>query len=466
MNERDNPLHVGEVLEDRYRIVSEAATQDIGSSCNAYDMHQDKLVEILFLGRSFGAGPWVRAQDRRFGGERTTLDRIVRAQRSIADLAQPALPPIEHAGLVHGQPYLVHGHVEGRTLASLLLHAGPLDTTAAVDLTIRLCEAIAPAHRAGLVHGGLLPECILVGHDGQITVTDTGLIPALRPSLSPPGQPWGRSPYLSPEQAAGQDAHPTSDVYVVGLLLYQMLAGRLPFGADDGPSLVWQHLNQEPPPLQTLQPRVPPHLAQIVHKTLDKEPAGRYRNAGQLAYVLHSQIVGTLAGAEKQDPAAPQQAQAVQRLLVPPPLPRTIRQGHVYSPETAAWREAPAGVDWMMMALILVALIAVLGLIPLWRAVYRRYAAPPPTPISYHLSKQEISLGLYHATREQVQGRKAPAQIWLGLHRRTFQSAVMDEGPFLPVSVLEGLVRQSPLVRSPVHTGTCCGKIPCWAKKV
>jgi hypothetical protein len=380
MSVQGKMLQIGMVLEGRYRLISEGTSQDLGMTYKAYDMQHDRLVVVLVLASRFRGGAQV-------------WDHLGRSQQGVTNLAQPGLIPFEHIGLVDGHVYLVRSHVEGQSLADLIARVGQLEIGAAVEIAVHLCEALAQAHRLGLVHGGLSPHSVLVRDDGRIAVTDTGLLPALRSASTPPGQPWGRFPYISPEQAAGEDVHPASDVYAIGSLLYEMLTGRPPFRTRDQTTLVLQHLRHEPPSLQILVPEVPLSLAQIVHKALAKEPAARYRNAGQLAHILSSQV-GLRPASRKAEPVASRHARAKGHLLVSaPPSPsypapaKPMGEVHPAGAEADEWDEDRAGVDWLMIALVVAALVAVLGLVPLWRAVYRRYAVPPPapTPISHHL---------------------------------------------------------------------------------
>jgi serine/threonine protein kinase len=179
-------------------------------------------------------------------------------------------------------------------------------------------------------------------------------------------------------------------VYAIGCLLYEMLTGRPPFRAGDEMVLALQHLRQEPPSLQVLVPHAPPALAQIVHKALAKEPSARYRNAGQLAQILRSQL-GFQPPSLQPEALPPPAFPVRQRLVVPPPptpSPADVWSSReMYSFEDdeggleypSDWSEGqPGKVDWIMIGLVIAALIAVLGLIPLWRTVYQRYAAPPP----------------------------------------------------------------------------------------
>jgi serine/threonine protein kinase len=333
---------------------------------------------------------------RRFGSGLGALERLLGANQAVADLTQPTLAPLEHAGLLDGQVYLVRSHEEGQTLYEVLASAGSLDMGAAVEIAIGLCEALAPAHQAGLVHGSLSPYCVLVGDDAHVHVTDTGLLPALQPVPAPADRPWGRFPYLTPEQAASEDVQPASDVYAIGSLLYHMLAGRPPFRSSDEGVLVLQHLRHDPPSLQVLVHDIPPSLAQIVHKALAKEPAARYRNAGQLAHILRSLVVPELATL-MQEMAAPQPVPERERLVVPPPPAVSYRPDERYEPvEAYYWHEESEGMDWLLVGLIIAALIAVLGLIPLWRTVYDRYALPSPVPApgSQHPIGPEIPVAL------------------------------------------------------------------------
>lgn len=354
-------LPPGTTLEGRYRLVSEAEPQDMGHLYRGYDTVDDQLVMVLVLPYPVTAGSEV-------------LSRLSRVQRAVAGLGHPGLVGYEYGGVAAGRLYLVRRHVAGRPLADLI-DDGPLDPATAASIAIALADLVAFLHRAGLVHGSLSPYCVYVDLSGAtpaMSLTDCGLCPALRDIQALPSGPWGRLPYLSPEHAAGQDAHPASDVYVIGSLLYAMLAGRPPFRADDQTVLVVQHLRQEPPALDVLLPNLSPALAKIVHQALAKEPAARYRHAGQLAQILRSQL-GMPAGGG----ASPRAAAASPLYVSAPP------RGPVVVPADAPQvvSVGPA-VDWVMIALIILALLAMFGLVRLWRAVYERYTAPGAAMLS------------------------------------------------------------------------------------
>lgn len=398
-------LQAGTVVAGRYHPWSEGVAQGPGMLYDAHDMQEDRPVDLLMVPVPTAGGS-------------DLLEEVTSVQRAVAGLEQPALVPYEDVGSFGGYLYLVRPHVAGQTLVHLLAKSGPLQAPAAVEIATRLCEALAPAHREGLVHGGLAPDCLFIEEGTTqreepgpaVTIADLGLYPSLRPALAVPGRPWGRQPYFSPEQSAGKRIQPATDVYVIGCLIYLMLAGRPPFRANDEMVLAAQHLRQEPPSLQILVPGLPEQLVQIVHKALAKEPAMRYRNAGQLAHILRTQFglqppgqpVPPAAGraqpaSQGPSPVAPLAQPAPARLepvafsdrpaggdrLVVPPPPRQppIERAYEFI-EDGAWVEEPDGVDWLMLGLFILALAAVLGLIPLWRTVYRRYSVPPATSAS------------------------------------------------------------------------------------
>jgi len=382
MSEQENLPAASTIVDGRYRILSRKDSQDLGNTYWAYDMERDYRVSLLVL-------------DQRWGSGREALERLQQAQRDLQALDAPSLVLVDEMGLVGERIYLVRAPSQNPTLADLLAQRGRIEVSLAVWIAIRLCEALAPAHRAGLVHGSLSPKSVLLAPSSGtgasaaplVSLQDAGLLPALHAVSEIKSKPWGRAPYLSPEHAAGAPLHPPSDCYIVGSLLYEMLAGRPPFRSSDEAVLTLQHLHQEPPSLQILVPDLPPLLEQIVRKTMAKEPTARYRNAGQLAQILKTQVADKLPPpkpAEPLAPSAPASDEALQRLVVPPPPTPTTASPWVSAElyqldEEEQWAEESesAGIDWMMIALFIAALLAVLGLIPLWRSVYRHYTPAP-----------------------------------------------------------------------------------------
>ena len=363
-------LTIETVLDDRFRLISEGRQQDLGTVFRAHDLHEDRLVELLVLSPQHGKG-------------QEALDRLKQVEETVRSLSTPGLKANLHTGIVDEQIYLIRPPVSGQTLAALLARERPLHKETAAELAIRLCETLAPAHSAGLTHGSLSTHAVLLteatgtSSGPEIVVLDTGLLPALRPIGSTDERAWGRLPYISPEQASGQGLNPPSDIYVIGMLLYEMLVGRPPFRATDETVLALQHLHQEPPSLEVMDTSMPRQLSQIVYRTLDKEPSARYRNAGQLAHILRAQLEP-----QPEREAEPEPAIDAHLIVPPPPLPAVPVAGDTWFPGDGneAQRDRARGqpsrrIDWVMVALLIAALIAVLGLVPLWSAVYSRYAS-------------------------------------------------------------------------------------------
>ncbi len=361
-------LAMGTVMGDRYRIISEGSPRDLGMGYKAHDLHADRLMDLVLV-------------DARRGSGQEALNRLQLVQQAVTGLSSPGLVPYEHVGLVDGQVYLVYPQTGGWTLAELLARDTRLDVERAVAIVVRLCEVLAPAHRAGLSHGSLSPDSVVLKDSAapegasvpEILVLDTGLLPALH--AGEPSQPgaWGRLPYISPEQASGRAIQPPSDIYVIGALFYEMLIGRPPFRANDEAVLALQHLHQEPPSLQIMDASIPQPLARIVYRTLAKEPSARYRNAGQLAHILRAQV-----GTEPEPVYTIGQGHLV---VSSPPARTTSGPWSISTPDdlkgAGAWSQTENGIDWILIALLVAAVLAVLGLIPLWRAVYIRYASTP-----------------------------------------------------------------------------------------
>ncbi len=313
------------------------------------------------------------------------LARFQQEARAAANLAHPNIVTVHDFGRDGERYYIVMEYIEGQDLKTLVKDGAPFTAERALDLSIQMCAGIGYAHRAGLVHCDIKPQNILVTADGRVKITDFGIARALA-SLHP-GETtdvvWGSPQYYSPEQAAGESPTPASDVYSIGVVMFEMLAGRLPFVASTQQALAMMHLRDEPPSLSLFNPSVPETLELIIHKVLAKEPSARYRSADQLGRILISYreqgegMTGTQAA-----PPTPHTA---------PPAPAVLPEAPVAYRPTRPQVEAAApvmdlpfgepaeagadglGLDWVAMGLGFLAFVAVAGLIPLWVWVYQAY---------------------------------------------------------------------------------------------
>jgi serine/threonine-protein kinase len=281
-------------------------------------------------------------------------------------------------------------YIEGKDLKTLIKEGSPFRVERALDIIIQICAGIGYAHRAGLVHCDVKPQNMLVTADARVKVTDFGIAKAL--ATLQPGETtdivWGSPQYYSPEQAAGEAPTPASDVYSIGIVLYEVLAGRLPFVASTQQALAMMHLRDEPPRLTLFNPALPETLERIVHKVLAKEPSARYRTADQLGRILISyrerglETTGPhLASMDTPPRGSPP--------VYAPPLPEVLPEAPtVYRQpvrgEQAAYtvRAGDAlssdgygadGLDWVAVTLGFLAFVAVAGVIPFWAYVASVY---------------------------------------------------------------------------------------------
>jgi len=339
----------------RYRILGTLGRGGFAVVYRAFDTVLQRTVAIKVLRSDRLQDPALR-------------QRLEAEARLLANLSHPNLVTVYDFGWENGQPYFVMEYVEGWDLKALIRHGAPLAVDRALELFLPICAGVGYAHRNGIVHGDLKPQNILVSRSGEVKVVDFGIAATLW-SRDPDRTTWATPQYLSPEQAAGQPPTPASDVYSLGLILYEMLTGRLPFDASTPAELLQAHLTQAPPSPKTFQPGLPEDLVQILLTCLEKEPARRYRNADQLARVLLQRHPVTVPLEAPEPSTGP--LPSVTAAPVPPAAP------------SAAAPALPEERDWMVWLLGALAALAVLGLIPLWWLVYRAWLGGPtglPTP--------------------------------------------------------------------------------------
>jgi serine/threonine-protein kinase len=335
------------IFNNRYQLLAKIGQGGLAEVYRAQDVALGRLIAVKALRREYVVDP-------------AFLVRFHREAQSAAGLTHPNIVGVHDFGQDQGRPYIVMEYVPGRDLGTILQEGGPLSVDQAVDICQQICAAVGYAHRAGLVHGDMKPGNVLITPDGRAKVVDFGLARALGESaMDEEGElVWGTPAYFAPEQAAGDNVVPATDVYAIGVILYEMLTGRLPFSGSDN-EVARKHLYETPVPVDRINPRIPARLARIIDMAMSKQPDERFRTADHMRQAL----------------ADFRQRGEGQTGYYAPPSGPVARP----APAPAVASGAPAaGTDWIAMTLGLFAIVAVLGLVPLWAAVYRSYVRPSP----------------------------------------------------------------------------------------
>jgi serine/threonine-protein kinase len=258
-------------LASRYSRLRRIATGGMGEVWLAHDevLHRDVALKQL---------------KQEYADDEGFRTRFLHEARNAASLHHPGIATVFDFGEGEGVPFLVMEYVDGRPLSQLLAGRRPLDLDRARDLVAQTALALAEAHAVGLVHRDVKPGNLLVTADGVVKVTDFGIARAGDGmALTETGQLIGTPAYLSPEQAEGKAATPASDVYALGVVLFECLTGQRPFEADSPVALALAHVREPVPDLPT---DVPPGLAEVARRALAKRPEDRYPDAGAFAAAL------------------------------------------------------------------------------------------------------------------------------------------------------------------------------------
>jgi len=268
-----NQEMIGKIIAGRYRILGELGQGGLGTIYKALDTRLNRVVAIkVFL-------PYFRDAEfvRRFQHEADVLSR----------LAHPNIVKIFEYEEAEGLTYLVTEYADGGSLADILAKGKPLDVDYAVEIIRQVGEALGYAHRQGIIHRDIKPSNILFFSDGRVLLSDFGLaIAPSEPTITRIGTIMGTPEYMSPEQAMGKLVDARSDIYSLGLILYQLLTGRLPFSTDSPGSMLYAHVHESPQPLRQFNPAVPPALEQAVLRALAKDPKQRYQTADEFVAAL------------------------------------------------------------------------------------------------------------------------------------------------------------------------------------
>ncbi|MCS7002726.1 MAG: serine/threonine protein kinase, partial [Dehalococcoidia bacterium] len=354
---------VGALLGSRYRIDAELGSGGMARVYRAVDTTIDRLVAVKLLHEHFSANALFR-------------ERFLREARAAGRLDHPNIVKVYDVGDQDGRPFLVMQLVEGPSLRDEISRLGKLSVADAVEIAAQVADALAYAHQAGILHRDVKPANILLNtRTGDrrrwALLSDFGIAQVIGEArLSSTNEVFGTVEYLAPERVAGQPAVPASDVYALGVVLYEMLTGQAPFASDDPIATALAHARQAPMPPRAINPAIPPSVEQVVMRALAKDPGLRFGSAAAFASALRAVARGG---------AAPTVAQPL-----PPP-------GPVDPPAWPTATDDDRGgfpVAWAALGVALALLVGTVGFVvvaarggvPMLAAVPSPTARPAPTP--------------------------------------------------------------------------------------
>src|SRR4051812_40433982 len=273
----------GTIVDGRYRIERRLGSGGMADVYCAEDSQLGRQVALKVLHRRF-------ARDREF------VERFRREASAAAGLQHPNVVGVFDRGEYDGTYYIAMEYLPGRTLKDLIREEAPLDQLRAIDYGIQILQAAAFAHRRGVIHRDFKPHNVIVGADDRLKVTDFGIARAGASEMTETGSIMGTAQYLSPEQAQGQRVGAPSDLYSIGVIMFEMLTARVPFTGESAVSIALKHVSEEPPPLRALRPDIHPRLEQAVGRALLKDPAQRYASADEFIAALEQARAAIASG--------------------------------------------------------------------------------------------------------------------------------------------------------------------------
>jgi tRNA A-37 threonylcarbamoyl transferase component Bud32 len=328
----------GEVVADRYEL---EALLGHGGMSNVYRA-RDRLLERRVA---------LKVLHERYAADEQFLERFRREARAVAQLSHPNIVTVIDRGEDEaGRQFIVFEYLEGPTLKDLLEETGPLPVQRALELGIEIAHGLSFAHEHGLVHRDVKPQNVLLNGDGQAKVTDFGIARSLdvEQSMTQSGTVLGTSNYIAPEQASGREVDAHTDVYSLGVVLFELLTGEVPFRGETFVAVALQHVHEPPPSVLERRPDVPPRVAAAIERALEKDPDDRFGSMEEFAAELEACLMGL-------------DADDGETTLVPrrPPVPPVVRR-------RALWRRrwlpvALAGLAVLLLAAALAGVVLTRG---------------------------------------------------------------------------------------------------------
>ena len=261
---------IGTVLSGRYRLEAKLGSGGMSTVYLARDETLDRPVAV-------------KVMHREMSEQEDQLQRFRQEARAVAKLTHPNVVSVIDAGEDGGHPYIVFEYVKGETLKQRISRVGALDTQEAIAYAIEVARGLGVAHGRNMVHRDIKPQNVLIDEEGRAKLTDFGISRQLeQDGVTATGRVLGTTDYVAPEQAMGKEVDPRSDLYSLGVVLYEMLIGQVPFHADSQVGVAMKHVNEELPDVQRRRPEASAAVALVVERATAKNPSERYQTVAEM----------------------------------------------------------------------------------------------------------------------------------------------------------------------------------------
>jgi serine/threonine-protein kinase len=370
---------INTLFDGRYRILRKLGT---GGMANVY------LAEDEVLGRRVA----IKILNDRHAGDDQFVERFRREAKNAASLSHPNIVSIYDRGEAEGTYYIAMEYLDGRTLKELIVARGPAPIHLAIDYARQILAAIRFAHRHGIVHRDIKPHNVLVDGEGRLKVTDFGIARAGVSQMTEEGSIIGTAQYLSPEQAKGAPVDQTSDLYSVGVVLYELLTGVVPFSGDTPVEIAMKHLSSVPEPPSAKRADIPRDLDLVVMRALAKDPSERYQSAEEMDADLRRINRGVAIS-----PATEEAATAI--ISRPPPTAateitsRTPRPPGPHAPPSAYYDydKPPRRALWPWLVALLFVTAALVGGYFLYSQIQDQLSGSKTVPVGNYRGLREAA---------------------------------------------------------------------------
>jgi predicted Ser/Thr protein kinase len=428
---------IGDVLSDRYELEELVGSGGMSSVYRAHDRLLERKVALKIL-------------HQQYEGDEDYVERFRREARAVASLSHPNIVTVIDRGEHEGRQFIVFEYIDGENLKQLIQRRGPAPVATALELAMQIARGLSFAHQQGLVHRDVKPQNVLLNGDGEAKVTDFGIARSLEVvhGMTQTGTVLGTSDYIAPEQAQGQRVDEHTDVYSLGVVLYELLLNEVPFPGENFVAIAMRHINEEPPSIRDKRPDVPANVEAAVHRAMAKDPQDRFHTMADFCAELEACL------------AEVQGTQVITRGAIAPPRRERVRARR-------------RGMSPWPLVVVLLALIATGGVvaylivqgIPSWGSGKNNGTPPAGAAVTLHAATAYDPYGSPPGQEHNADAPKAtdadPNTYWeTEQYRSSFAAIgkpgvglVLDAGRSVQLREL-GIVTQTPGFTAVIRGGT------------